>query len=263
MERSTFASLGLSPEILKAVDKLGFEEASPIQAAAIPELLAGRDVVGQSQTGSGKTAAFAIPAIEKTDPALHAVQVAAVLRTHLDVVAREIEQRFGKKPQIGVAFSTGPAVCGLFGVSHFESFSAIGEVIDFSAQLSALNGDYGSQVLISARTYSLVKDSAEVRPMEMVCAAGSSQMSEVYEFLGEKGALGEPEIRARDAFWQGVVQYRKGDLKQALASFKSAMVEDREDAPLKYFLERIEAASKEKSAPAKETPKHARKLAAS
>ena len=65
MERPTFASLGLSPEILKAVDKLGFEEASPIQAAAIPELLAGRDVVGQSQTGSGKTAAFAIPAIER------------------------------------------------------------------------------------------------------------------------------------------------------------------------------------------------------
>lgn len=195
--------------------------------------------------------------------ALHAVQVAAVLRTHLGVVAGEIEQRFGKKPQIGVAFSTGPAVCGLFGVSHFESFSAIGDVIDFSAQLSALNGDYGSQVLISARTYSLVKDSAEVRPMEMVSAAGSSQMSEVYEFLGEKGALGEQEIRARDAFWQGVVQYRKGDLKQALASFESARIEDREDAPLKYFMDRIEAASKEKSAPAKETPKHARKLAAS
>ncbi|HOW66072.1 MAG TPA: DEAD/DEAH box helicase [Verrucomicrobiota bacterium] len=53
---------------MKAVDKLGFEQASPIQAEAIPVLLAGRDVVGQSQTGSGKTAAFAIPAIEKSDP---------------------------------------------------------------------------------------------------------------------------------------------------------------------------------------------------
>ena len=81
MERHTFASLGLSPEILKAVDKLGFEEASPIQAAAIPVLMAGQDVVGQSQTGSGKTAAFAIPAIEKTDPALHAVQVLVLCPT--------------------------------------------------------------------------------------------------------------------------------------------------------------------------------------
>lgn len=193
--------------------------------------------------------------------ARHAVQVAAVLRTHLDVVTREIEQRFGKKAQVGVAFSTGPAVCGLFGVSHFESFSAIGDVIDFSTQLAVLNAVYGSRVLISARTYALVKDSAEVRPMEMVCAAGSSQMSEVYELLGEKGSLSEQETRSRDAFWQGVVQYRKGDLKQALESFKSATIEDREDAPLKYFVERLDAASKGRGAADKETPKHARKLA--
>src|SRR3954471_3228331 len=60
--------------MLKAIDKLGFEKASPVQAEAIPLLLEGRDVIGQSQTGSGKTAAFAIPAIEKVDPQLRAVQ---------------------------------------------------------------------------------------------------------------------------------------------------------------------------------------------
>src|SRR5437868_8285142 len=70
-----FSELGLSPEMLKSIDKLGFEQAAPIQAEAIPILMAGRDVVGQSQTGSGKTAAFAIPAIEKTDPQLRATQV--------------------------------------------------------------------------------------------------------------------------------------------------------------------------------------------
>jgi len=75
MEKRTFEVLGLSPEIMKAVAQLGFEEASPIQTAAIPILLAGADVVGQSQTGSGKTAAFAIPAIEKIDPMNKAVQV--------------------------------------------------------------------------------------------------------------------------------------------------------------------------------------------
>ncbi len=65
MEKKPFAELGLSPEVLKAVARMGFEEASPVQSAAIPVLLTGRDVVGQSQTGSGKTAAFAIPLIEK------------------------------------------------------------------------------------------------------------------------------------------------------------------------------------------------------
>ena len=70
-----FSELGLSSELLKAIDHLGFEQAAPIQAEAIPLLLQGKDVVGQSQTGSGKTAAFSIPAIEKTDPNLKAVQV--------------------------------------------------------------------------------------------------------------------------------------------------------------------------------------------
>ncbi|HEU5125087.1 MAG TPA: DEAD/DEAH box helicase [Verrucomicrobiae bacterium] len=70
-----FSELGLSEETLKAINKMGFEKASPIQAAAIPPLMEGKDVVGQSQTGSGKTAAFGIPAVEKVDPALRAVQI--------------------------------------------------------------------------------------------------------------------------------------------------------------------------------------------
>jgi ATP-dependent RNA helicase DeaD len=70
-----FSELGLSADLLKAIDKLGFEQASPIQAAAIPLLLEGKDVVGQSQTGSGKTAAFAAPAVEKVDVAQSTTQI--------------------------------------------------------------------------------------------------------------------------------------------------------------------------------------------
>ena len=75
MQKKLFTELGLSPELLKAISKVGYEEASPIQSAAIPPLLTGADVVGQSQTGSGKTAAFAIPAIEKVDPAIASTQI--------------------------------------------------------------------------------------------------------------------------------------------------------------------------------------------
>src|SRR6266581_7189612 len=67
MTPKLFSDLGLSPELLKATDNLGFEQPAPIQAEAIPVLMQGKDVVGQSQTGSGKTAAFAVPAIEKVD----------------------------------------------------------------------------------------------------------------------------------------------------------------------------------------------------
>ena len=75
MTPKLFSELGLSPELLKAIDQLGFEQAAPIQAEAIPLLMQGKDVVGQSQTGSGKTAAFAAPAIEKVDVARRDTQV--------------------------------------------------------------------------------------------------------------------------------------------------------------------------------------------
>ena len=81
MEKRLFTELGLSPEVLKAVEKMGFEEASPIQTAVIPTILSGKDVVGQSSTGSGKTAAFAIPAIDKVDVQSRAVQVLILLPT--------------------------------------------------------------------------------------------------------------------------------------------------------------------------------------
>src|ERR1044071_955805 len=74
MTTKLFAELGISADLLKAIDKLGFEQASPIQAEAIPILMIGRDVVGQSQTGSGKTLAFAVPAVEKVNAQERTVQ---------------------------------------------------------------------------------------------------------------------------------------------------------------------------------------------
>jgi ATP-dependent RNA helicase DeaD len=63
----TFADLGLSEPILRAVSEAGYEAPTPIQSRTIPPLLAGRDLIGQAQTGTGKTAAFAIPMLEKLD----------------------------------------------------------------------------------------------------------------------------------------------------------------------------------------------------
>jgi ATP-dependent RNA helicase DeaD len=71
---TTFAELGLSQPILEALNDVGYEEPSPIQAQAIPPLLEGLDVIGQAQTGSGKTAAFGLPMISYVDPSEHEVQ---------------------------------------------------------------------------------------------------------------------------------------------------------------------------------------------
>ena len=74
MEKQTFAELGIDPSLVKAIAAIGFEQPSPIQAQAIPVALTGRDIVGQSQTGSGKTMAFGIPVVQKIDPSVRAIQ---------------------------------------------------------------------------------------------------------------------------------------------------------------------------------------------
>ncbi|MCC5934466.1 MAG: DEAD/DEAH box helicase [Candidatus Cyclonatronum sp.] len=75
MSIQSFAEFGLSEAVLESLKKMGFEAPTPIQAQTIPLLLSGRDVLGQAQTGTGKTAAFAIPAIEIADPSLNQIQV--------------------------------------------------------------------------------------------------------------------------------------------------------------------------------------------
>ena len=62
-----FSDLNLSASTLKSIKRMGFEEATPIQASTIPVGLEGKDIIGQAQTGTGKTTAFGIPMIEKID----------------------------------------------------------------------------------------------------------------------------------------------------------------------------------------------------
>jgi Superfamily II DNA and RNA helicases len=89
-----FAALGLSAEVLKAVEDVGYEVPSPIQAQTIPVVLDGRDVVGLAQTGTGKTAAFALPILSRIDLAVTAPQ-ALVLAPTRELVL-QVAEAFGR-----------------------------------------------------------------------------------------------------------------------------------------------------------------------
>ena len=78
---TTFADLALSTPVLSAITRIGYEQPSPIQAAAIPHLLAGKDILGTAQTGTGKTAAFALPALSNIDLKVEAPQVLVLAPT--------------------------------------------------------------------------------------------------------------------------------------------------------------------------------------
>src|SRR5271170_1447175 len=77
----SFRDLGLSEPVLKALADVGYESPSPIQAATIPVLLSGTDMLGQAQTGTGKTAAFALPALSNIDLTRHEPQVLVLVPT--------------------------------------------------------------------------------------------------------------------------------------------------------------------------------------
>lgn len=90
----TFTEFELEPRVLQAIMELGFEEATPIQEKAIPVALTGRDLIGQAQTGTGKTAAFGIPLISNINPA--AEQVMALIMTPTRELAIQVADEISK-----------------------------------------------------------------------------------------------------------------------------------------------------------------------
>jgi len=96
----TFAELGLAPTVLAALTDVGYESPSPIQAATIPVMLAGKDIVGQAQTGTGKTAAFALPLLSMLDLARREPQILVLVPTReLAIQVAEAFQKYaGRMP---------------------------------------------------------------------------------------------------------------------------------------------------------------------
>ncbi len=97
-EKTSFDQLGLTPELLAVLQELGYESPSPIQAATIPDLLAGHDVIGQAQTGTGKTAAFALPLLARLNIEHQYPQILVLTPTReLAIQVAEAFQRYASK----------------------------------------------------------------------------------------------------------------------------------------------------------------------
>jgi ATP-dependent RNA helicase DeaD len=97
-EAASFADLKLRPELQRALDALGYEEPTPIQRETIPPLLAGRDLMGQAATGTGKTAAFALPLLQQLTPGGRQPQALVLVPTReLAIQVSEAIHRYGRE----------------------------------------------------------------------------------------------------------------------------------------------------------------------
>jgi ATP-dependent RNA helicase DeaD len=107
---TAFAELGLAPELLQALRDVGYENPSPIQEQAIPPLLEGSDVIGQAQTGSGKTAAFGLPMLQYVDPSEPEVQGLVLTPTReLCIQVTQALRAYGKSKGVDVVAVFGGA----------------------------------------------------------------------------------------------------------------------------------------------------------
>ena len=97
-----FAALGLRPELLKALADLGYEEPTPIQRETIPPLIAGHDLLGQAATGTGKTAAFALPALQRIDTSKRAEPSVLVLVPTRELAVQVSEAMFKYGKELGI-----------------------------------------------------------------------------------------------------------------------------------------------------------------
>ncbi len=128
MEKMKFEELDIRPEILRAVQDMGFEEATPIQAQAIPVVMTGVDMIGQAQTGTGKTAAFGIPLLQKVDPDNRKVQALVLCPT------RELAIQVAEELRNLAKYMHGVKVLPIYGGQ------------DMSRQIRSLKG--GVQIII-------------------------------------------------------------------------------------------------------------------
>jgi ATP-dependent RNA helicase DeaD len=125
-----FTDLNLRPELMQAVTALGFTEPTPIQAALIPVMLTGADVIGQAQTGTGKTAAFALPILNNLEPGERHVQALVLCPTReLALQVAGAITDFGKVQDVRVL-----AVYG--GQPYGPQISRLNRGVDLSVMLS-------------------------------------------------------------------------------------------------------------------------------
>ncbi|WP_290611966.1 DEAD/DEAH box helicase [Arsukibacterium sp. UBA3155] len=126
-ETLSFSQLMLPEPLVRAVTELGYETPSPIQAAAIPKLLAGEDVLGQAQTGTGKTGAFALPLLARLDPAQNDPQILVLAPTR--ELAIQVAEAFQAYARYMPAFHVLPLYGGQSYTNQLKSLKRGSQVI--------------------------------------------------------------------------------------------------------------------------------------
>ncbi len=176
--------------------------------------------------------------IAQENHALLACQAALRCREFL----RHLEEKWvaGGLPPRSYRFgiNTGEVVIGNVGSSARYEYMAVGEDVNLANRLEGANKHYGTQILISERTYSLIKDTLIAREIDIIRVVGNSKPIKVYELVAEKGKIDEKKARQLEHFEAGIRAYRVRQWEEAISCFKQALQLAPEDNPAKTYIKR-------------------------
>ena len=193
----------------------------------------------QAADGEGVVGVFGFPA---ADPD-HAQRAARVV---LDMIKNSRERGEDKEKvtdswDIRAGISSGPIIAGALHESQRPLLLASGEPIDLARRFCPLNRFYGSRALMDTSTFDRVSEAVVARPIDFVSGLNSHDRLEVYEPLWLAAEAGPERVAQRDSFWSGVVLYREQRWAEAYNEFQKARGSDEEeDAPLQFYLRRLE-----------------------
>ncbi len=179
-------------------------------------------------------------AIEDKEHASKACASALVLAERLEKLNEECEAKWKHRFDYRIGINSGEVVMAAYGSKRLGSFSVAGESVEFARRLCSANLIYGSTILIGPDTYALAAGSIEVRPIELIRGKTANSREEIYELMAMKDVLSAEDLKKRDLFWKGIVYYREQQWEEALEHFQSSLTMTAADAPVEFYIRRIE-----------------------
>lgn len=225
-------------ELMAVMEPSEFAEMNRMYFSLASDFLCESGGFLENCTGVQVRAVFGVPH-PLEEPGIAASRAALELVSRLHRLNLEADERFHHMLEFHLGVATGEVICGAFGAPRGLPYAVVGPPVELANRLVAAAPHYGCALLACMDTYREAGSQLEVRPIDLIQDQDNND-AEIYEILAPEGKLTPERKRSRDHFWNGVTHTRARRWDEAVAEFSKARIKGIPDAPLDFYLRRIE-----------------------